>query len=99
MEIVPLEGPVPFGEVRRFLVDPHTFTMLLNLPFDLGCFSFVQLLSQFIPNLEERLFWFLAFWDLAQVLLPGLVDFLLQLRILKFVQVCLPGLHDFRRRA
>jgi hypothetical protein len=56
-------------------------------------------LGQFIPNLEEHLFWFLAFWDFTQVLLPGVVDFLLQCRILKFVQVCLPGLHDLQRRA
>lgn len=87
MEIIPLEGPVPFSNIRQFLSDPHSFTMFLNLVFHLRHFSFIQPLCQFISNLKVSLLRFLAFWDLTQILLLGLVDLLLQLHISKFIQV------------
>ena len=94
-----MEGLVPFVEVRILVATRHFFAVFLNLLLDRGRFGFVQLLGQFISNLEQGLLGFLAFWEFVRVFSPCVVDFVLQLRMLKFVQICLPGLHRFCRRA
>ena len=71
--------------------------MFLDLLLDVGFFGSVLLLSDFVPNLKDGLLGFLARRNRAQILLPRVVDFVFQFRVLILVQIGLPGLHRFGR--